>query len=743
MSRAITSAARGSDLALWQSRTVLAALRTPRAGARLAFGHHGHRHARRSRSVAVAGRQDGERLLHARARARAARPAHRSGGAFAQGSADRRARRASRIARSCRAPRAADWLLVRREFHAPREDGLLPLKAGARVGASSLRRGALLGRFAPQAVSVPLRGNVPTRLRKLAERSERRCHRAGGRGAHAPAARSVARSWSSSCRPNGGFRRRGRARWPRSAGPATPKSKRRSALLADAACVDGDALGARIPARHRGRLLHALRLLRDRHARAPRHRHRARLGGAAASNFRQDLSREDRNVTHSSAEPSPAASPSNSQKLPLARSAELYSRAEALIPAGVSSPVRAFRKVGGTPVFFREAQRRVRHRRRRQPLSRFLHGLGSADPRSCASRAWSRPCSARPPMAWRSAPRIAREGELAERVLAAYPYAKLVRFVVSGTEAVATAVRIARASQRPPPHPQVRRLLPRPRRFADGEGRQRRDHAGPGRQRRRAGAGCGGHAGDSARRRRRARAGVPRAGQGHRRRHHRAAARQQRPAAAVARIPAEAARAHARAWRRADLRRGDHRLPLRLSRLRQVVRHRARPHHARQDRRRRPAGGGGAGPARAAGAAGAARARSTRRAPWREIPCAWPPASRRSPSSPRAASTGTSRCWANTWMPRSRAMRCKAQAQLPRVGPIVWPYFDARGGAAGGGIVDQCRAPSTNITAAIAAGWRAACTCRRRRTRCASCRRLTPPPMSINCSTCWQTSGKA
>jgi hydroxymethylbilane synthase len=64
---------------------------------------------------------------------------------------------------------AADWLLVRREFFLPRQDGLLPLKDGARVGASSLRRGALLGRFAPQAVSVPLRGNVPTRLRRLAE----------------------------------------------------------------------------------------------------------------------------------------------------------------------------------------------------------------------------------------------------------------------------------------------------------------------------------------------------------------------------------------------------------------------------------------------------------------------------------------------------------------------------------------------------------------------------------------------
>jgi hydroxymethylbilane synthase len=64
---------------------------------------------------------------------------------------------------------AADWLLIRREFYLPREDGLLPLKPGARVGASSLRRGALLGRYAPQAQSVPLRGNVPTRLRRLGE----------------------------------------------------------------------------------------------------------------------------------------------------------------------------------------------------------------------------------------------------------------------------------------------------------------------------------------------------------------------------------------------------------------------------------------------------------------------------------------------------------------------------------------------------------------------------------------------
>jgi hydroxymethylbilane synthase len=66
---------------------------------------------------------------------------------------------------------AADWLLIRPEFHEPRDDGLLPLKPGARVGASSLRRGALLGRYAPQASSVPLRGNVPTRIRRLSEGS--------------------------------------------------------------------------------------------------------------------------------------------------------------------------------------------------------------------------------------------------------------------------------------------------------------------------------------------------------------------------------------------------------------------------------------------------------------------------------------------------------------------------------------------------------------------------------------------
>jgi len=149
-------------------------------------------------------------------------------------------------------------------------------------------------------------------------------------------------------------------------------------------------------------------------------------------------------VTHSSAPPSPAASP-GSRKLGLDRSATLFARAEALIPAGVSSPVRAFRKVGGTPVFFREAQGAYATD---EDGNRYLDLcmawgpliLGHAHPKviEAVQRA------AAQGLAFGTAHKY--EGELAERVLAAYPYARLVRFVVSGTEAVATAVRIARAS---------------------------------------------------------------------------------------------------------------------------------------------------------------------------------------------------------------------------------------------------------------------------------------------------------
>jgi len=107
--------------------------------------------------------------------------------------------------------------------------------------------------------------------------------------------------------------------------------------------------------------------------------------------------------------------------------------------------VRAFRKVGGTPVFFRSANGA---HATDEDGNRYLDLcmawgpliLGHAHPRvvEAVQRAVT------DGLAFGTAHRL--EGELAERVLAAWPYAQLVRFVVSGTEAVATGVRIARAS---------------------------------------------------------------------------------------------------------------------------------------------------------------------------------------------------------------------------------------------------------------------------------------------------------
>ena len=62
---------------------------------------------------------------------------------------------------------AADLLLVRRTAIAGGGADLLPLSAGARVGTASARRRVWLKHFRRDLKIEPLRGNVPTRLRKL------------------------------------------------------------------------------------------------------------------------------------------------------------------------------------------------------------------------------------------------------------------------------------------------------------------------------------------------------------------------------------------------------------------------------------------------------------------------------------------------------------------------------------------------------------------------------------------------
>ena len=126
------------------------------------------------------------------------------------------------------------------------------------------------------------------------------------------------------------------------------------------------------------------------------------------------------------------------------RSAELYARACRVIPGGVSSPVRAFRAVGGTPLFIeRGAGAQVFDADGRSYLD--LVGswgpliAGHAHPQVLAAvraalergMTFGAPC--------------AGEVELAERVVRAYPAVEQVRFVSSGTEAVMSAIRVARA----------------------------------------------------------------------------------------------------------------------------------------------------------------------------------------------------------------------------------------------------------------------------------------------------------
>ncbi len=125
------------------------------------------------------------------------------------------------------------------------------------------------------------------------------------------------------------------------------------------------------------------------------------------------------------------------------RSRQLYARACELMPAGVNSPVRAFRGVGGQPIFYASAsgcrfvdvdgREYVDYVGSWGPLI-----LGHAHPavveavRNAAAKglSYGAPCP--------------EEVELASIVVEAVPHLEMVRFVSSGTEAVMSAIRLAR-----------------------------------------------------------------------------------------------------------------------------------------------------------------------------------------------------------------------------------------------------------------------------------------------------------
>ena len=131
-------------------------------------------------------------------------------------------------------------------------------------------------------------------------------------------------------------------------------------------------------------------------------------------------------------------------RMRLTRSQEAFRRARAVVPGGVNSPVRAFGGVDVDPIFIARAQG---SRIVDLDGNEYIDYVGSWGP-LILGHAHPAVVRAVQEAAARGtsfgAPTMA-ETELAERIVAAFPSIEKVRLVSSGTEAVMTAVRLARA----------------------------------------------------------------------------------------------------------------------------------------------------------------------------------------------------------------------------------------------------------------------------------------------------------
>jgi len=127
------------------------------------------------------------------------------------------------------------------------------------------------------------------------------------------------------------------------------------------------------------------------------------------------------------------------------RSHALFERAQALMPGGVNSPVRAFRSVGGEPFFAQRAE---------GPFlfdvdgNRYIDYVGSWGPMIAGHNH---------PAVLDAVQRVARDGlsfgvpnalevDMAEAIARLVPSMEMVRMVNSGTEATLSAIRLARGA---------------------------------------------------------------------------------------------------------------------------------------------------------------------------------------------------------------------------------------------------------------------------------------------------------
>src|SRR5256714_6627382 len=122
-----------------------------------------------------------------------------------------------------------------------------------------------------------------------------------------------------------------------------------------------------------------------------------------------------------------------------------FDRALRVSPGGVHSPVRAFKGVGGTPIFFRSAQGGTMTSVDGREYIDFCQSFGplmlghrDSDVAEAVQDAIA--------TAWSFGACETYSLELAEWITSRLPWVEMLRFVSSGTEAVMSALRVARAA---------------------------------------------------------------------------------------------------------------------------------------------------------------------------------------------------------------------------------------------------------------------------------------------------------
>lgn len=127
----------------------------------------------------------------------------------------------------------------------------------------------------------------------------------------------------------------------------------------------------------------------------------------------------------------------------ITKSEQLFEKAKQLIPGGVNSPVRAFRAVGGTPLFIKKAKGAFLYDEDGNEYIDLINSWGPmilGHAHEGVERAVRDALTDSPSF---GAP-TAREVEMAELICSMIPSVEKVRMVNSGTEATMSAIRLAR-----------------------------------------------------------------------------------------------------------------------------------------------------------------------------------------------------------------------------------------------------------------------------------------------------------